>query len=102
MIRCKSSIVESGFTLLELLVAMTVAALLLTIVAPRLTDTVSHASLRATASRVVAALRETRWDAMKTSTALAFAINTSGQGFIVADKVTALTAGQTISLTLYD
>lgn len=97
----KSRTGKNGFTLLELLVAMTIAALLLTIVGPRLTDTVAHATLRATASRTVAALRETRWEAMKTSKTVAFTINASGQGYVAADKVTALPSGQTISLTQY-
>jgi general secretion pathway protein H len=102
MRRRKSPTGDGGFTLLELLVAMTVAALLLTVVGPRLADTVAHATLRASASRVASALRETRWEAMRTSTALAFEINASGQGYTAAGRAMALPSSQTISLSRYN
>jgi general secretion pathway protein H len=102
MRRRKSLTGESGFTLLELLVTMTVAALLLTVVGPRIADTVAHAALKASASRVVAALREARWEAMKTSQASAFVVSGSGRGYIIADKTTTLPSGQTVSLIQYN
>lgn len=88
--------------MLELLVAITIAALLLTLVAPRLTDTVAHAELKASAYRVVAALREARWDAIKTSQPGDFVIDTAGRSYTVFGKTTTLPSGQTIVLSQYN
>jgi general secretion pathway protein H len=82
----KSRAGDSGFTLLELLVVITVAGLLLGVVAPRMVDTVAHARLRSSAARIETLLRETRATAMRTSKPITVTIDAAQQTIVGSSK----------------
>jgi general secretion pathway protein H len=92
---------ESGFTLLELLVTMTVAGLLIAVVAPRLLDTAGHARLKASAARVSVALRETRAMARRTDAAASLSLDPTGKGYVLGGQSYTLPSGQTVTLKPY-
>jgi len=58
-------IAQHGFTLIEMLVVLTIAALIVGLALPRLTGAQEKASLRTAAHQVAAALRNTRSLAIK-------------------------------------
>jgi general secretion pathway protein H len=93
----KSRTGERGFTLLELLVTLTIASLLLAVVAPRLTSAVAHARLRSSGAEIATILRETRSQAMLTSRAIDFSIVPARNGVLAAGKTLLLPSGQTVS-----
>lgn len=98
----KSPTGESGFTLLELLVTLTIASLLLTVVGPRLVETVAHARLQASATQIFVALKEVRAAAMKSAMPASLTIEGSRKGYSAAGRLIALPADQTLSLEPYN
>ena len=66
---------EPGFTLIELVVALAVAALVLAIAVPMLSGTSARAQFRASAHEVAAALRETRSRAITSGRSAALIID---------------------------
>jgi general secretion pathway protein H len=72
---------EAGFTLIEMLVVLTIAALIVGLALPRLTGAEEKATLRTAAHQVAAALRTTRSLAMTSGRAEAFVIDTANGAF---------------------
>lgn len=75
------SIAQQGFTLIEMLVVLTIAALIVGLALPRLTGAAEKATLRTAAHEVAAALRDTRSLAMTRGQTQAFVINTANGAF---------------------
>jgi general secretion pathway protein H len=92
---------DGGFTLLELLVTMTIAGLLVSVVAPRLLDTAAHARLRTAAERMAVTLREARATARRTVRADSIVIDPAGKGYGAAGKDFLLPAGEAVSFKPY-
>ena len=74
-------IAQHGFTLIEMLVVLTIAALIVGLALPRLTGAQEKASLRTAAHQVAAALRNTRSVAMTRGRTEAFVIDTANGAF---------------------
>lgn len=74
-------IAQQGFTLIEMLVVLTVAALIVGLALPRLTGAEEKATLRTAAREVAAALRNTRSLAMTRGQTQAFVIDTAKGAF---------------------
>ena len=72
---------QRGFTLIEMLVVLTIAALIVGLALPRLTGASEKATLRTAAHQVAAALRETRSLAMIRGRSEAFVIDTANGAF---------------------
>lgn len=72
---------EYGFTLIEMLVVLTVAALIVTLALPRLTGAQEKAALRAASHEVAAALRSTRSLAMTRGRTEEFFLDTANGAF---------------------
>ena len=72
---------EHGFTLIEMLVVLTVAALIVTLALPRLTGAQEKAALGAASHEVAAALRSTRSLAMTRGRSEAFFLDTASGVF---------------------
>lgn len=87
----------AGFTLLELLVVLTIAGLLLAIVAPGLSDAVTSARLRVTARQIEAALRETRAAALRQAQPARLTVDAAGHGFATGSRNFVLPKGQSLS-----
>lgn len=74
-------IAQRGFTLIEMLVVLTIAALIVGLALPRLTGATETATLRTAAHEVAAALRNTRSLAMTRGRTEAFVIDTANGAF---------------------
>jgi general secretion pathway protein H len=72
-----------GFTLLELLVVLAIAALLLTVTPPLLTAAMPGIELKASARRVAAGLRLAREEAIRTGHDIAFTLDLERRAFKV-------------------
>jgi general secretion pathway protein H len=72
---------QRGFTLIEMLVVMTIAALIVGLALPRLTGTTERATLRTATHQIAAALRDTRSLAMTRGRSEAFIIDTANGAF---------------------
>ena len=72
---------QHGFTLIEMLVVLTIAALIVGLALPRLTGAQEKATLRTAAHQVAAALRNTRSLAMTKGRTEAFVIDTANGAF---------------------
>jgi general secretion pathway protein H len=81
MMRRPPLIAQHGFTLIEMLVVLTIAALIVGLALPRLTGAEEKATLRTAAHEVAAALRTTRSLAMTRGQTEAFVINTANGAF---------------------
>ena len=92
---------ERGFTLLELLVTMTIAGLLASVVAPRLLDTARHARLRTAAERMAVTLREARATSRRTAQPESVVVDPTGKGYTSGGKAFPLTPDETISFKPY-
>ena len=92
---------ERGFTLLELLVTMTIAGLLVSVVAPRLLDTAAHARLRTAAERIAIILREARATSRRTAQPNSVIVDPAGKGYISAGQEFLLPSGEAVSFKPY-
>jgi len=92
---------DGGCTLLELLVTMTIAGLLVSVVAPRLLDTAAHARLRTAAERVAVTLRATRATARRTAQAGTVVIDPAGKGYTSPGGTFLLPAGEAVTFKPY-
>jgi general secretion pathway protein H len=72
---------QGGFTLIEMLVVLTIAALVVGLALPRLTGATETATLRTAAHEVAAALRTTRSLAMTRGRTEAFFLDTANGAF---------------------
>jgi general secretion pathway protein H len=89
---------DRGFTLLELLVVLTVAGLLVTIAGPRLNDSVARARLQASGGRLAAILRRVRADAIRTAEPADVSIAADHQHYRAQGRDFALASGQNLIL----
>jgi general secretion pathway protein H len=72
---------QSGFTLIETLVALGIAVLISVIIFPDLERTLQTLALRQTAAVVQANLRVARGEALRGDQMIAFAVDGDGQGY---------------------
>lgn len=72
---------ESGFTLIETLVALGIAVLISVMIFPDLERTLQTLALRQTAAVVQANLRVARGEALRGDQMIAFAVDGDGQGY---------------------
>jgi type IV fimbrial biogenesis protein FimT len=70
---------DTGFTLIELMVALAVAAILVTVAAPGLTGLVAEQRVITTTNRFVTALHLTRSEAVRRGTRVTLCASTDGQ-----------------------
>jgi general secretion pathway protein H len=92
---------ESGFTLIELVVVLALAALLLAFVAPRMMGSHGSASLEGAARQMAAALRDTRSEAIRRNRSQAFAIDAEAPSYRSAVSSRPVMLPQATSLVLY-
>jgi general secretion pathway protein H len=92
---------DGGFTLLELLVTMTVASLLVAVAAPRMVDAVGHARLKASAVRASVALREARMQARRREETARVTIDPAGKGYAVGNRAYPMPTGLTVIFKPY-
>jgi general secretion pathway protein H len=71
----------AGFTLLELLVVLAILGAASALILPRFGGSVSRVSMRSTAVQLVALLRATRSEAMRSNTELTVTIDLSGRAY---------------------
>ena len=77
---------EGGFTLVELIVVMVIAALMLALVGTSLSKSISGAEMRTAARKVTASLRYTRTKAILSKSEQVFALNTESREYQAADR----------------
>ena len=92
--------IGAGFSLIELIVVMLIASLMIALVPPLFSGTVSHAELRGTAHRLAAALRLTRSRSITEGRERALTVDLAQRWFSVAGSTRkrALPAGVAIEL----
>jgi prepilin-type N-terminal cleavage/methylation domain-containing protein len=98
---------SSGFTLIEMLVTLGIAALVAGLIFPALQRSLDYWSQRAALASVRAALAEARSLALRTASPVPFALDANGDGFSVARGEivrlpgSARVSGSTSSITFY-
>lgn len=91
---------ERGFTLVELLVVMVIAALVLALVGTSISRSVSGAEMRTAAHKVAANLRYTRTQAILQKQEQVFTVDTEAKTFQAPERdVVQLPEGMNIALT---
>jgi len=90
----------SGFTLLELIVVLAIAALVLTITPPLFTVAVPGVKLKASARRVMAGLRLARELAIRDGRDIAFILDVEARAFEVGDESRNGKLGEDLALKL--
>jgi general secretion pathway protein H len=78
----------AGFTLVELLVVLVIAALALSLVGTSISRNISGAEMRTAARKVAASLRYTRTQAILTKSEQVFVVDTEQRTFKAADRNT--------------
>lgn len=91
---------SSGFTLLELVVVLAIAALVLTITPPLFTAAVPGVELKASARRVMAGLRLARELAIRNGRDIAFTLDVEARTFEVGDESRNGRLGEDLELKL--
>ena len=91
---------ESGFTLVELLVALAILALVLAVVPPLLPDVIDSARLRNAQRDLVSGLRYARSQAVNSQQAVTVGINVGTGTMQVLDRRRNLSIPDGVSLTL--
>jgi general secretion pathway protein H len=79
----RSSILSAGFTLLEMVVVLAIAALLLAVTPPLITAAMPGVELKASARRVAAGLRLAREEAIRSGSDIAFTLDLEERTFQV-------------------
>lgn len=77
---------EGGFTLVELIVVMVIAAMMLALVGTSLSKSISGAEMRTAARKVTASLRYTRTKAILSKSEQVFALDTETRVYQAADR----------------
>ncbi len=95
--RRRSRTGERGFTLLELLVVLTIAGLILAVAGPRLVGSIARARLHASADAVATILKATRSRAMKTAQTTELTIASDQRHYRALGKDYSLPANQRLS-----
>lgn len=91
---------ERGFTLVELLVVMVIAALVLALVGTSISRSVSGAEMRTAAHKVAANLRYTRTQAILQKKEQVFTVDTEAKSFQAPEReVVQLPEGMNVALT---
>jgi len=90
---------QRGFTLVELLVVLVIAALALSLVGTSISRSISGAEMRSAARKVAASLRYTRTHAILTKSEQVFLVDTEKRTFQAGDrKVEELPEGMNVEL----
>jgi general secretion pathway protein H len=79
---------QRGFTLVELLVVLVIAALALSLVGTSISRSISGAEMRTVARKVAASLRYTRTQAILSKSEQVFLVDTEKRSFKAADRDT--------------
>ena len=90
----------AGFTLVELLVVLAIAALLLLVAAPRLLGALPGAALRGAASDVAVALRRTQSQAIVANAERSFLVDVDSRRVVAGDEAGAFTLPAEIELRI--
>lgn len=91
---------RGGFTLVELLVVMVIAALVLGLVATSISRNISGAEMRSAANKLAASLRYTRTRAILDKEEKVFLVDTENQSYLAPKReAVVLPEGMTIALT---
>ena len=77
---------QRGFTLVEVLVVLVIAALALTLVGTSISRSISGAEMRQAANKVAASLRYTRTRAILTKSEQVFVLDTESGNYTAADR----------------
>jgi general secretion pathway protein H len=77
---------EHGFTLVELMVVLMIAALMLTLVGTSISRSISGAEMRQAANKVAASMRYTRTRAILTKSEQVFLLDTESRKYTAADR----------------
>ena len=89
-----------GFTLLELLVVLSIATLLLAVVPPRLANVINSSQLKSASRHLVAGLKTARSKAISTQMEVALAVNIKTGSFSLLEKNRQLNLPENTQITL--
>lgn len=92
---------RAGFTLLELLLALVIAAALMAVVMPQFAPAIARAQLYSAARDVASALRHARGQAMITGRESAFELDVERRTYRVSTRAKAYRLPSSITVSLY-
>ena len=92
---------ERGFTLVEMLIVMAILALILAVVPPLFSSSLSSATLRAAARDVAAGLRSARSEAITLNKEVRFRLDLESHSFTIGDDKTALSLPSDVDIVLF-
>lgn len=92
---------ERGFTLVEMLIVMAILALILAVVPPLFSSSLSSATLRAAARDVAAGLRSARSEAITLNQEVRFRLDLEAHSFTIGDDKTALSLPSDVDIVLF-
>lgn len=92
---------STGFTLLEVLVALVVAAILAVVVMPNFEPLLEHARLRSTTRDIASGLRHVRGQALLRGKESVFELNTDHHYYRVTGRSKMYSLSDSVHLTLY-
>ena len=92
---------ERGFTLVEMLIVMAIMALILAVVPPLFSGSLSSATLKAAARDVAAGLRSARSEAITLNKEVRFRLDLEAHSFTIGDDKTALSLPPDVDLVLF-
>ena len=92
---------ERGFTLVEMLIVMAIMALILAVVPPLFSGSLSSATLKAAARDVAAGLRSARSEAITLNKEVRFRLDLEARSFTIGDDKTALSLPSDVDLVLF-
>ncbi|MEE9250388.1 MAG: GspH/FimT family pseudopilin [Alphaproteobacteria bacterium] len=90
-----------GFTLIELLVVMAILALVLVVVPPMFSGSLSTATLRGAARDVAAGLRRARSEAITLNQEIGFRLDLEAHSYTIGDGQTSLSLPSDVELALF-
>jgi len=93
--------VGAGFTLLEMLIVLVIAAILMATVVPNFGPAIARAQLYSATRDIASALRHTRGQAMITKRDALFELNTEQHSYRVTGRAKAYSLPPEIALSLY-
>lgn len=92
---------ERGFTLVEVLIVMAILALILAVVPPLFSSSLSSATLKAAARDVAAGLRHARSEAITLNKEVRFRLDVEAHSFTIGDDKGALSLPSDVELVLF-
>ncbi len=92
---------ERGFTLVEMMVVMAMLALIMAVIPPLFSNSLSSATLRAAARDVAAGLRTARSEAITFNKEVRFRLDLEAHSFTIGDDKTALSLPSDVDIVLF-